>query len=55
MALDDLKSLGFEVGSIYGRFTSETEDIRINNALLCHKYGFDMVGVGPLYPIMKHH
>lgn len=53
MALDDLKSLGFEVGSGYMvGLPGETEDIRINNALLCHKYGFDMVGVGPFIP---HH
>lgn len=50
-ALDDLKELEFEVGSGYMvGLPDETEEIRINNAILCYKYGFDMVGIGPFIP-----
>ncbi|HOV14820.1 MAG TPA: [FeFe] hydrogenase H-cluster radical SAM maturase HydE [Spirochaetota bacterium] len=50
-ALDDLKSLDFEVGSGYMvGLPEETEETRINNAILCYNYNFDMVGIGPFIP-----
>ena len=50
-ALADLKDLGFEVGSGFMTgLPGETEETRVKNALLCHEYGFDMVGIGPFIP-----
>jgi len=50
-ALDDLRDLGFEVGSGYMvGLPGETEDTRIANALLCHAQDLDMVGIGPFIP-----
>ncbi len=50
-ALFDLKELGFETGSGYMTgLPGETEEIRINNALLCRELGLDMVGIGPFIP-----
>ena len=46
-----LKEAGFEVGSGYMTgLPGETEEIRINNALLCRELGLDMVGIGPFIP-----
>jgi len=50
-ALNDLKELGFEVGSGFMvGLPNETEQIRINNALLCYDLGLDMIGIGPFIP-----
>jgi biotin synthase len=50
-ALTDLKELGFEVGSGFMvGLPGETEQIRIENALLCLKFDFDMIGIGPFIP-----
>jgi biotin synthase len=50
-ALEDLRDLGYEVGSGYMvGLPGETEEIRIKNAMLCRKYKFDMVGIGPFIP-----
>jgi biotin synthase len=50
-ALYDLKDLGYEVGSGFMvGLPGETEDIRINNALLCKKLELDMIGLGPFIP-----
>lgn len=50
-ALEDLREVGFEVGSGYMvGLPGETEETRINNALLCHKMNFHMVGIGPFIP-----
>ncbi len=50
-ALSSLKECGYEVGSGYMvGLPGETEDIRIQNALLCHKLQLDMVGIGPFIP-----
>ena len=50
-ALADLRDLGFEVGSGYMvGLPGESEETRINNALLCHEMDFDMVGIGPFIP-----
>ena len=50
-ALSDLRELGFEVGSGFMvGLPGETEEIREKNALLCHEYGFNMVGIGPFIP-----
>jgi len=50
-ALDDLRDLGYEVGSGYMvGLPGETEETRIGNALLCHTQDFDMVGIGPFIP-----
>lgn len=50
-ALYDLKELGYETGSGFMvGLPQETEDIRIQNALLCHKLELDMVGIGPFIP-----
>lgn len=50
-ALKDLKDLGFETGSGYMvGLPGETEEIRINNALVCKELGLDMVGIGPFIP-----
>ena len=53
VAIDDLKECGYEVGSGYMvGLPDETEDIRINNAILCKKLELDMIGIGPFIP---HH
>ncbi len=50
-AILDLKELGYETGSGYMTgLPGETEEVRINNALLCRKLDLDMVGVGPFIP-----
>lgn len=50
-AIRDLRDEGFETGSGYMvGLPGETEEIRINNALLCHELGLDMVGIGPFIP-----
>ncbi len=50
-ALRILKGLGFEAGSGYMvGLPGETEEIRINNALLCAELELEMVGVGPFIP-----
>jgi len=50
-ALANLRDLGYEVGSGYMvGLPGETEETRINNALLCHEKDFDMVGIGPFIP-----
>ena len=50
-AILDIKDLGFETGSGYMTgLPGETEETRINNALLCKKLELDMVGVGPFIP-----
>lgn len=50
-ALRDLKELGFETGSGYMvGLPEETEQTRINNALLCRELELDMVGIGPFIP-----
>lgn len=50
-SLYDLKDLGFETGSGYMvGLPGETEETRINNALLCHKLEIDMAGIGPFLP-----
>lgn len=50
-ALADLRDLGYEVGSGYMvGLPGENEETRIANALLCHEYDFDMVGIGPFIP-----
>jgi len=49
--LHDLKDLGWETGSGYMTgLPGETEEIRINNALLCRDMGFHMLGIGPFIP-----
>lgn len=49
--LKDLQELGWEVGSGYMTgLPGETEEIRINNALLCRDLGLHMVGIGPFIP-----
>ncbi len=51
LAIDNLRELGFEVGSGFMTgLPNETEETLINNILLCQKYGFDMVGIGPFIP-----
>ncbi|MCG8572924.1 MAG: [FeFe] hydrogenase H-cluster radical SAM maturase HydE [Spirochaetes bacterium] len=53
-ALEDLKTCGFEVGSGYMvGLPDETEQTRINNALLCNELELDMLGVGPFIPHPK--
>ncbi len=50
-ALDDLRDLGWEVGSGFMvGLPGETEETRIRNALLCYEKHFDMVGIGPFIP-----
>ena len=50
-ALYDLKELGYQTGSGYMvGLPGETEEIRINNALLCHELQLDMVGIGAFIP-----
>lgn len=50
-ALEDLKECGYELGSGYMvGLPGETEEMRVNNALLCHKLQLDMVGIGPFIP-----
>lgn len=49
--LEDIRESGLQVGSGYMTgLPGETEEIRINNALLCHKLKLDMVGIGPFIP-----
>jgi len=46
-----LKDLGYETGSGYMvGLPGETEETRINNALLCRKLELDMAGIGPFIP-----
>ena len=50
-ALESLKECEYEVGSGYMTgLPNETEETRINNALLCRKLKLDMVGIGPFIP-----
>jgi biotin synthase len=50
-AVRDLKDLGFETGSGYMLgLPGETEETRINNALLCLELELDMAGIGPFIP-----
>ncbi len=50
-ALYDLKEADYEVGSGYMvGLPGETEEIRIQNALLCRELELDMVGIGPFIP-----
>lgn len=50
-ALLDLRDLGFEVGSGYMTgLPGETDETRLNNALLCKALDLDMVGIGPFIP-----
>ncbi len=50
-ALEDLKSEGYEVGSGFMvGLPEETLAIRMQNILLCHYFGFDMIGIGPFIP-----
>ena len=50
-AILDIKELGYETGSGFMTgLPGETEETRINNALLCRKLELDMVGVGPFIP-----
>ncbi len=50
-ALADLKELDYETGSGYMTgLPGETEEIRVQNALLCRKLELDMVGIGPFIP-----
>lgn len=50
-ALDNIRAANLQVGSGYMTgLPGETEDIRINNALLCQKLELDMVGIGPFIP-----
>ncbi|MDA3850439.1 MAG: [FeFe] hydrogenase H-cluster radical SAM maturase HydE [Spirochaetaceae bacterium] len=49
--LRDLHDMGWEVGSGYMTgLPGETEEIRINNALLCQQLGLHMLGIGPFIP-----
>ena len=49
--LEDIRESGLQVGSGYMTgLPGETEEIRINNALLCQKLKLDMVGIGPFIP-----
>ncbi|WP_052078582.1 radical SAM protein [Spirochaeta lutea] len=46
-----IRDAGLEVGSGYMTgLPGETEETRINNALVCRDLGVDMVGVGPFIP-----
>jgi biotin synthase len=50
-ALNELKELEFEVGSGFMvGLPGETEEIRINNAILCSQLQLNMVGIGPFIP-----
>ncbi len=50
-AIEDLKELEYETGSGYMvGLPGETEEIRINNAILCYKLKLDMIGIGPFIP-----
>jgi biotin synthase len=50
-ALRDLKELGYETGSGFMTgLPGETEETRINNALMCKELELDMVGIGPFIP-----
>ncbi len=49
--LADIRTSGLQVGSGYMTgLPGETEEIRINNALLCRELDLDMVGIGPFIP-----
>lgn len=49
--LYDLKELGFETGSGFMvGLPGESEETRINNALLCYDLSLDMIGIGPFIP-----
>jgi len=50
-ALVDLADLGYQVGSGYMvGLPGETEETRVDNALLCRELRLDMVGIGPFIP-----
>lgn len=50
-ALRDLRDCGYEVGSGFMvGLPGETEETRINNALLCRELELDMIGIGPFIP-----
>jgi biotin synthase len=50
-ALRDLAEAGYQVGSGYMvGLPGETEETRVNNALLCRELELDMVGIGPFIP-----
>jgi len=50
-ALETLREIGYETGSGYMTgLPGETEETRIQNALLSHEFGFDMLGIGPFIP-----
>ncbi|WP_053228057.1 [FeFe] hydrogenase H-cluster radical SAM maturase HydE [Spirochaeta cellobiosiphila] len=50
-ALENLKAIGYETGSGYMTgLPSETDEVRINNALMSKEFGFDMLGIGPFIP-----
>ncbi len=50
-ALRDLRDFDYQTGSGFMvGLPNETEEIRINNALLCHDLELDMVGIGPFIP-----
>lgn len=50
-ALDYIKELDYDLGSGYMvGLPGETEEIRIENALLCQKLEIDMGGIGPFIP-----
>ncbi|QEN05072.1 [FeFe] hydrogenase H-cluster radical SAM maturase HydE [Thiospirochaeta perfilievii] len=49
--IEDIRSAGLQVGSGYMTgLPGETEETRINNALLCKELDLDMVGIGPFIP-----
>lgn len=49
--LENIRRAGMQVGSGYMTgLPGETEEIRINNALLCKELELDMVGIGPFIP-----
>jgi biotin synthase len=49
--LRDLKSLGVQTGGGFMiGLPGETLDILADNILLCHKFDFDMIGIGPYIP-----
>jgi len=49
--LEDIRTSGLQVGSGYMTgLPGESEDTRINNALLCRELDLDMVGIGPFIP-----
>ena len=49
--LADIRESGLQVGSGYMTgLPGESEETRINNALLCRELDLDMVGIGPFIP-----